>query len=95
VILYEAGVVLFTRRGPDAVNNLHELLLACGATVAGFDSADVSLAMEAYRQYGKGIHPAGLNFGDCPAYALAKRRAAARLFIGDDFSQTDARPVLS
>jgi ribonuclease VapC len=94
VTLYETGIVLLTRRGPSAVAKLQELLLACGATVAGFDSADAMLATEAYRQYGKVIHPAGLNFGDCPAYALAKLKAAALLFVGDDFGQTDVKGVL-
>lgn len=42
-----------------------------------------------YAQWGKGIHPAGLNFGDCFAYALAKDRNCPLLFVGNDFSQTD------
>ena len=43
----------------------------------------------AYRQWGKGFHPAGLNFGDCFSYALAKERDCPLLFIGNDFSKTD------
>jgi ribonuclease VapC len=46
-------------------------------------------AGDAYRQWGKGFHPAGLNFGDCFAYALAKQRDCPLLFIGNDFTQTD------
>ncbi|WP_227308299.1 type II toxin-antitoxin system VapC family toxin [Acidisoma cellulosilyticum] len=49
---------------------------------------DVSTA---YRQWGKGIHPAGLNFGDCFAYALARRRACPLLFVGQDFAKTDVQ----
>jgi ribonuclease VapC len=44
---------------------------------------------EAYRQWGKGYHPAGLNFGDCFAYALAKELACPLVFIGNDFVRTD------
>lgn len=52
-------------------------------------------AASAYRQWGKGFHPAGLNFGDCFAYALAKERNCPLLFIGNDFSKTDIRAALS
>lgn len=52
-------------------------------------------ASAAYRQWGKGFHPAGLNFGDCFAYALAKERNCPLLFIGNDFSKTDIRAALS
>lgn len=47
-----------------------------------------------YRQWGKGFHPAGLNFGDCFAYALAKERDAPLLFVGNDFARTDIRPAI-
>lgn len=47
------------------------------------------LAAEAYERYGKGRHPAALNFGDCFAYALAKSRGEPLLFKGADFAQTD------
>jgi ribonuclease VapC len=49
---------------------------------------------KAYEQWGKGIHPAGLNFGDCFAYLLAKDNFCRLLFIGDDFSKTDIKSVL-
>jgi ribonuclease VapC len=49
------------------------------------------LALQAYAQFGKGRHPAGLNMGDCFAYACAKAQRAALLFKGDDFSKTDIR----
>lgn len=48
----------------------------------------------AYRQWGKGIHPAALNFGDCFSYVLAKQKRLPLLFIGNDFSQTDIESVL-
>lgn len=50
---------------------------------------------EAYARWGKGIHPAGLNFGDCFAYVLAKERGLPLLFVGDDFAQTDVISALS
>jgi ribonuclease VapC len=49
---------------------------------------------KAYEQWGKGIHPAGLNFGDCFAYTLAKEQFCPLLYIGDDFSKTDIKSVL-
>ena len=49
---------------------------------------------KAYEKWGKGMHPAGLNFGDCFAYVLAKERSCPLLFIGNDFSQTDVESVL-
>ena len=48
-----------------------------------------TLAVDAFRRFGKGRHPAGLNFGDCFSYALAKATGEPLLFKGDDFSQTD------
>ena len=59
-------------------------------------TADAALrAANAHAQWGKGNHPAGLNFGDCFAYALAKERGCPLLFVGADFSQTDVKPALA
>jgi ribonuclease VapC len=49
---------------------------------------------EAYRRWGKGLHPAGLNFGDCFAYVLAMERACPLLYVGEDFKRTDVRSAL-
>ncbi|HYI71714.1 MAG TPA: type II toxin-antitoxin system VapC family toxin, partial [Skermanella sp.] len=49
---------------------------------------------QAYERWGKGVHPAGLNFGDCFAYAVASEHSCPLLFIGDDFSKTDLRQAL-
>lgn len=58
-------------------------------------TADMARAMkDAYRQWGKGFHPAGLNFGDCFAYALAKGHDLPLLFVGSDFSRTDIRVAM-
>jgi ribonuclease VapC len=62
--------------------------------VAPVTGATARLAGEAYGRWGKGIHPAGLNYGDCFSYALAKERDWPLLFIGDDFSRTDILSAL-
>ena len=56
--------------------------------------AAVGTGFDGYRRWGKGIHPAGLNLGDCAAYALAKSLDAPLLFKGDDFAKTDVRRAL-
>jgi len=57
--------------------------------VAPFTEAQARIAREAFKRYGKGRHPAKLNFGDCMAYALAKETGEELLFKGTDFAQTD------
>lgn len=59
-----------------------------GETIA-FDGELEALAGDAYRRFGKGLHPAGLNFGDCMAYAVARKHDAPLLFKGSDFARTD------
>jgi ribonuclease VapC len=54
-----------------------------------FTEAHARGAVAAFLRYGKGPHPAGLNFGDCMAYAVAQAEAEPLLFTGDDFSKTD------
>jgi ribonuclease VapC len=49
---------------------------------------------QAYEQWGRGVHPAALNFGDCFAYAVAKEHACRLLYVGDDFAKTDIEGVL-
>ncbi|WP_153005353.1 type II toxin-antitoxin system VapC family toxin [Aureimonas ureilytica] len=66
----------------------------------GFESETVSPAgagriADAYGRWGKGIHPAGLNFGDCFAYSLAQQYDVPLLFVGEDFARTDVRSALS
>lgn len=60
-------------------------------TIEPVDAAQAAIAAEAYRRFGKGRHPAGLNLGDVFSYALARQRGLALLFKGDDFAQTDIR----
>ena len=93
--LLEAAVVIDGSRGPVASSRFDELVAEAGLIVEPVTEAQARIAREAYRDFGKGSgHPAGLNFGDCFAYALAKTTGEPLLFKGDDFSKTDIRPVL-
>jgi ribonuclease VapC len=69
--------------------DLAELLDLLQPEIVAVDTELAALVVDGFRQYGKGQHPAGLNYGDCFAYALAKQRQEALLFVGHDFSQTD------
>jgi ribonuclease VapC len=64
-------------------------------TVVPHDEALGRMAARAHAMFGKGKHPAGLNFGDCFAYALAKSRDLPLLYVGQDFAQTDVRSALA
>lgn len=70
------------------------LIEELGLLVVPVTGASARLAHYAFRQYGKGHHPARLNFGDCFAYAAAKELGCPLLFTGDDFNQTDLAGVL-
>lgn len=87
--LLEAGMVVEARQGPDAARDL--LLLVEGAIdeVVPFDAEHAAAALAAWRRFGKGRHPAGLNFGDCIAYAVSRRAGIPLLFKGQDFARTD------
>lgn len=77
------------RRGTDAVLELSLFLSEFDFQQVPFDGAQLSIAQRAWLVYGRGRHPARLNFGDCASYALAQSRSEPLLFIGDDFAQTD------
>ncbi len=70
------------------------LLDGLGFEIVSVSSASARRIAEAYARWGKGVHPAGLNFGDCFAYEAAKTHGCPLLFVGKDFSQTDIRSVL-
>jgi ribonuclease VapC len=89
----EAGIVLISRHGPDARDDLQGFLAQGGLQVEPVTAEQAELALEAYQRYGKGRHRAGLNFGDCFAYALCKATGQPLLFKGQDFSQTDIATV--
>jgi len=92
VTVYETGIVIGMRRGRESVSKLMGFLVEFGIEVVPFSEPYISLALDAYARYGKGIHSkARLNLGDCAAYALARNMNAALLFKGRDFSETDIR----
>jgi ribonuclease VapC len=86
----EIGAVIDGGRDPVASRLFDELLAAVGIVIEPVTEAQARIARDAYRDFGKGSgHAAGLNFGDCFAYALAKAKGEPLLFKGDDFSRTD------
>jgi ribonuclease VapC len=94
--LVETSIVIEARVGEPGGRELDLLIHKAAIEVVAVDAAQAELARHAYRQFGKGRHPAGLNYGDCFAYALAQSAGEPLLFKGDDFSRTDvARVALS
>jgi len=87
--LVEASIVLTAKLGASGRRHLSLLLERAGAIVISFDSAHAQLAAEAWLRFGKGQHPARLNFGDCCAYATARLAGRPLLCKGADFSMTD------
>jgi ribonuclease VapC len=85
----EAAIVLEARHGPIAVTELDQLLAGTRTEVVPVGGDEASVAVAAWRRFGKGRHPAALNFGDCLSYAVARTRSAALLFKGQGFPQTD------
>ena len=72
---------------------LERFLQEAALTVIPFGPEHHSRAVDAYLRYGKGRHPAALNFGDCMTYATARLAAAPLLCVGNDFAQTDLQLV--
>jgi ribonuclease VapC len=85
----ESSMVLLSRVGVDATRELDLVIMHLDIEVVPFTLSHASLAREAFHRFGKGRHPAQLNFGDCIAYALAKETGEELLFKGTDFGQTD------
>ncbi len=85
----EASLVLLGRYGEAGDPQLDRLLRGIGAEVVPVGEEQVALARDAALRFGRGRHPAALNFGDCFSYALSVARGEPLLFVGDDFSQTD------
>jgi ribonuclease VapC len=85
----EAGIVLDSRRDVALSRSLDDFIRNTRIIVEPVTAEQAELAREAYRDFGKGRHQAGLNFGDCFAYALAKNKGEPLLFKGHDFRKTD------
>jgi ribonuclease VapC len=92
--LVESSIVMRAKTGDDGVADLDDLLAAAAVRSMAVDSAQAYLARDAFTRFGKGRGAAGLNFGDCFSYALARAMDMPLLFKGGDFSQTDVTPAL-
>jgi ribonuclease VapC len=88
-VAFEAAMVLSGRWHRDARSTLHGLLRSIDAEIIPFREEHYEAAVSAFLRYGKGRHPARLNFGDCMSYAFARISGLPLLFTGDDFSKTD------
>ena len=91
VTVLELKTVVMGRFGPHEAGTVDDLLASLDILEIAFTPAQGRLAAESMALYGKGRHPAGLNFGDCASYALARQRDDGLLFQGDDFALTDVR----
>ena len=87
--LLETGIVLSARLNDDARGLLARLLQESGIVVMDVTEAHFGVAMDAWLRYGKGRHPAALNFGDCLSYAMSVVSGKPLLCVGDDFPHTD------
>lgn len=85
----EAGIVVESRRGAEGRRDFDQFVSQAALEIVPLTSEHGDIAREAYRQFGRGHHPAGLNFGDCFAYALATSSGEPLLCKGDDFPKTD------
>lgn len=74
---------------------IERLVTGLGLEIVTVTPAAAWKVADAYARWGKGVHPAALNYGDCFAYALAAERGSPLLFVGDDFARTDIAPALN
>jgi ribonuclease VapC len=96
-VLISAGTLAETLLVATRRNVAEEIILlvdGLGFEIATVTAASARRIAEAYGRWGKGIHPAGLNLGDCFAYELAKEHSCALLFVGEDFSKTDLKSAI-
>ena len=89
----EASLVLLARNGEAGDGQLDRFLQTLGAEIVPVDAEHVAAARDAALRYGRGRHPAALNFGDCFSYALSAVAGEPLLFVGDDFARTDVERV--
>jgi ribonuclease VapC len=91
--LLEAGIVMEARLGSAGGTELDLLVAKAGLVIEPVTADQSAIAREAWRRFGKGRHMAGLNFGDCCSYALARITGEPLLFKGADFANTDIAAV--
>jgi ribonuclease VapC len=85
----ESSMILESRYGAEGVRDLDLLIAKAQISLVSVDEEQAHFARQAFQRYGKGRHPAGLNYGDCYSYALARSLDESLLFKGKDFPQTD------
>ncbi len=97
VILISAGTMaeaLIVAARRNVADEMARLINGLGFDVVTVTAASARRLAAAYVRWGKGVHPAGLNFGDCFAYEVAKAHDCRLLYVGNDFSKTDVEGVL-
>jgi ribonuclease VapC len=87
--LVEVSIVIESRFGAEGLRDLDLFIELADIEIAAVDSEQAYAARRGFSRFGKGRHPAGLNYGDCFAYALATVLGEPLLYKGDDFSRTD------
>lgn len=92
--LFETGIVAIGRFGQVGRSLVSQFLEYWCVEVAPFDERHWRVAFDAFARYGKGRHPAALNYGDCMTYATARIADLPLLFVGNDFAKTDVVPAL-
>ena len=92
--LLETSMVLAGRHGPAILEKLDAYLSGASVETIAFTADHAAVARQAFLRFGKGRHPAGLNYGDCISYAVAKLEAMPLLFKGTDFGLTDIERAL-
>jgi ribonuclease VapC len=90
----ESSMVIEANRGYEGLRDFDLFLATAGIELSPVDAEQAQIAREAFRNYGKGRNPAGLNFGDCFSYALSKVTGLPLLFKGDDFARTDVESAV-
>jgi ribonuclease VapC len=91
----EATIVIESELGAEGGRELEAMLQTAGISIDPVTTEQLAAARHAFRNFGKGRHPAALNFGDCFSYALSRTTGEPLLFKGDDFARTDVDRVLS
>jgi ribonuclease VapC len=91
----ETSMVILSRRGEIGLAEFRAFQARADVRTVAFGPEQLDLALDAFRRFGKGRHPAGLTYGDCFSYALAKAAGEPLLFKGEDFPLTDITAALS
>jgi len=90
----ELSIVIERQTGPEVARQCDMFFRRAGIVIEPFTVEQAHIARQAFHDFGRGRHPAGLNFGDCFAYALTKTSGEPLLFKGEDFKRTDIASVL-